>query len=205
MTASVCALTTRAVVAALFWTSVLASFCEVFTHSNPELTEHLQTMSELEFFMSNHSLHDTMRVKLRDHFLHRKHVRMAVRADRVTKQMSADLQTEVMFLVYGGWMSQIPFLRGCEKSCIVQVAMAMHPDVFAPSESPPGRHFYVLKSGLVAYGKAMLSKGKTWGEEIITSSLDERYAARCLTYAATADTAHTAFSAQTMHTDGCAL
>jgi hypothetical protein len=152
------------VVAALFWTTVLATFCDMISHANPEITEFQQTstslprhqlrsppraslrapgstdaqparavflctftaghaiaVAELETFMENHTLADEMRSRLREHFLHRKHVRVAVRADRVTHQMSAELQTEVLFTIHGHWMSKITFLRNCEKACMVQV------------------------------------------------------------------------------------
>jgi hypothetical protein len=45
---------------------VLALFCEMMTHSNPELTEFQQTIDELETFMRNHDLPDMMRRKLRE-------------------------------------------------------------------------------------------------------------------------------------------
>jgi len=45
-------------VAALFWTTVLALFCEMITNGNPELVDFQQTLDELEIFMSNHDLSD---------------------------------------------------------------------------------------------------------------------------------------------------
>jgi hypothetical protein len=169
------------------------------------------SVAELETFMENHTLQDKMRSRLREHFLHRKHVRVAARADRVTLQMSAELQAEVLFTIHGRWISKIPFLHDCEKACVVQVwwhnqtslvathacvwlrrdsvvascmwqvAMVMHPNVFAPAERPAPHHFYVIKNGLVAYGTRMLSAGKMWGEEIVTASMDAFFSARCMT------------------------
>jgi len=107
---------------------------------------------------------------------------VAARADRVTLQMSAELQAEVLFTIHGRWISKIPFLHDCEKACVVQVAMVMHPNVFAPAERPAPHHFYVIKNGLVAYGTRMLSAGKMWGEEIVTASMDAFFSARCMTY-----------------------
>ena len=188
--------------AAIFWTMVLATFCDVITHANPEVTEFQQTMDELNIFMSNQStsvpilrptlgsakgpsllrpcytlracsprgrrtdtarsavLPDLMRRRLREFFLQRKHVRVEQRANMVTQQMSSALQTEVTLYCYGDWLSRIYFLRGCEPPCLVQMAIAMQPVVFAPSESPPPRHFYVLKKGIVAYGPRLITSGK---------------------------------------------
>jgi hypothetical protein len=133
----------RAVLAALFWTTVLATFCDLISKTNPEIAEfhqsstadgqHTQTwvecrthdrvcaVAELEVFMGNYSLPDEMRCRLREHLHHRKHVRVAQRAVGVTQQMSADLQIEVIFICYGRWLARIPFLCRCEKACIVQV------------------------------------------------------------------------------------
>jgi hypothetical protein len=97
---------------------VLALFCDMTTNSNPELTEFQQTVDELETFMRNHDLPDIMRRKLREYFHQRKHVRISERAFSVTQQMSTKLQAEVIGLIYGSWLSNIPFLRGCEKACV---------------------------------------------------------------------------------------
>jgi len=169
-------------VAALFWTTVLATFCEVITHANPELSEFQQMMDELNIFMHNHQLPDLMRRKLREYFQQRKHVRIAQRAFSVTQQMSVALQAEITLFCYGSWLSKIYFLDGCEPNCLVQIALAMKPVVFAPAETPPASHFYVVKSGLVAFGPRLITSGKMWGEEIITYALKERYSARCMTY-----------------------
>jgi hypothetical protein len=39
--------------AALFWTTVLALFCEMITNGSPELVDFQQTLDELEIFMNN--------------------------------------------------------------------------------------------------------------------------------------------------------
>ena len=39
--------------AALFWTTVLALFCEMITNGNPELIDFQQTLDELEIFLAN--------------------------------------------------------------------------------------------------------------------------------------------------------
>ena len=63
-----------------------------------------------------------------------------------------------------------------------QVALAMRPEVFGPSELPPPTNFYVVKNGIVACGIKLLVHGQSWGSEIITQSVSEPYRARCLTY-----------------------
>jgi hypothetical protein len=139
---------------------VLALFCEMTTNSNPELIQFQQTVDELETFMRDHDLPDMMRRELREYFHQRKHVRMSERAFSVTQQMSTKLQAKVIGLIYGSWLSHIPFLRGCESACVTQLAMAMRPNTFAPSESPPLKHLYVVKRGLVAYGMQLKNAGK---------------------------------------------
>jgi hypothetical protein len=64
---------------------------------------------------------------LREYFHKRKHVRIAERAFDVTRQMSTQLQAEVITTVYGEWLYKITFLRGCETACVVALALAMRP------------------------------------------------------------------------------
>ena len=52
------------------------------------------------------------------------------------------------------------FEGGCEQAFLVKVAMEMKPVVFAPSESPPPQHFYVVKKGVVAFGPKLVTAGK---------------------------------------------
>jgi len=168
--------------AALIWTTVLALFCEMITNGNPEVIEFQQTLDELEVFSSNHDLPDLMRRRLREYFHQRKHVRIAERAFLVTRKLSTRLQVEVITLVYGAWLSKLTFLIGCEMPCVMAIAMRFQPVTYAPSESPPLRHLYVVMRGLATYGLQMITKGKYWGMELITHSLEEVFLARCLTY-----------------------
>ena len=170
-------------IAALFWTAVLASFCDMVTNSNPELAEFQQSLDELEVTMQYHDFPIEMRRRFREYFHQRKHVRMAQRAFEVTQQLSTKLQVEATLMCYGGWLSKIPFLKSCDPHCVVQIALTMRAVVFAPSEMPPRGRFYVLRSGLVSYASRLVSSGKMWGIEALTFSMQEPATrATCLTY-----------------------
>jgi hypothetical protein len=90
--------------------------------------------------------------RLREYFHQRKHVRIAERAFLVTRKLSTRLQVEVITLVYGAWLSKLTFLIGCEMPCVMAIAMRFQPVTYAPSESPPLRHLYVVMRGLATYG-----------------------------------------------------
>jgi len=172
--------------AAFFWTTVLALFCDMVTNGNPERTEFQHTLDELEIFMANHNIPQDMRIRLREYFHQRKHVRVTERAFEVTRQLSTRLQTEVITLVYGSWLSRVPFLRACDETCLTHLAMALSPITFAPAESPPPLHFYFIKSGIVVIGSRMIRSDKFFGEEIILqpASLEkiEQFVPQCTTY-----------------------
>jgi hypothetical protein len=59
---------------------------------------------------------------------------------------------QVITLVYGTWLRKLTFLRGCETTCVMTIALAFKPVTFAPTESPKLRHLYVIVRGLVTYG-----------------------------------------------------
>jgi L-fucose mutarotase/ribose pyranase (RbsD/FucU family) len=56
--------------------------------------------------------------------------------------------------------------------------------VFAPGEIAPLRHLYVVSRGLILYGGRVVSRGMTWGDDVILS--DQQYFlphhARAMTY-----------------------
>ena len=85
----------------------------------------MSTVEEVKVFCENNNLPEEMRVTVREYFMQRKHVRQVVRAFEVTRQMSGALQTQVVYMCYGSWMSKISFMKGCEKNCLVQVRARM--------------------------------------------------------------------------------
>lgn len=169
-------------VAALFWTTVLALYCDMISNGSPLETESQQILDELEVFMSNHDIPREMRVQLREYFHQRKHIRIAESAFAVTRQLSTKLQIDVVTLVFGPLLYKVPFLRACEKMCLTTLALALRPMTFAPTESPPPDHFYIVKKGIVQQGARLIKSGNYFGEEVILQSPPEEITVQCNTY-----------------------
>ena len=76
------------------------------------------------------------------------------------------------------------FFTDVDEICIVRVALAMQPRVLAPNEIAPQRSLYVIHRGLVLFGGRVLSRGQSWGDDVILE--DEKYflpfLARAMTY-----------------------
>jgi len=176
--------TLMSLAAALMWTIVLASFCDIATNSNPEKIAFRQTLDDLNTFMADQHLPNEMRVRLRRYFHQRKSLQMMKAAGEVVGKLSSSLQTEVVMHCHGYWLTQVRFLRQAEPGCLVQIARAMIPIVFSPTELTPVRHLYVLRSGIVLHGSKVITSGRIWGEDVVMTCPEDEFSvpSRCMTF-----------------------
>lgn len=168
----------------ILWTYVLATFCEVVANARPESAEFRRTMDALNRMMRTHALPKRLRRRLREYFHQARHLTVARATEHVLHTMSPLLQEEVTLRTNCHWLDYVWFLRGVESACAVQIAMAVSPLVFVPTERPPPQCLYVIHRGAVLYEGRLLTRHKCWGEDVILSS--DRYRspghARAMTY-----------------------
>ena len=64
-----------------------------------------------------------------------------------------------------------PHLLCSSSPLLVQVALAMQPAVFVPTERPPPLRLYIITEGMALYRGKKLTKGSSWGaEDVMTYS-----------------------------------
>ena len=148
----------------LLWTYVTASFVDVIANHDPDATASRQQLLALNRYCSFFKLPKETCKKLRTYFRERKRVQLALSRQTVAEGFSPRLQAEVAWVVNKQWLRNISFLnapvkdidlekkinwpiRDRHQRMLVQVAMAMRPDVYEPKEAPPARRLYVIYQG----------------------------------------------------------
>jgi len=171
-------------VCAFVWSNVIATFCGVIATLNPTATYFRERMGEINSFMKSEALPDEMRVRLREYFVHSFHLRTEARNRHLLTEMSPALQSEVVLRCNEKWLRRVRFLRNSSGHFMVQLALSLHPMLFAPGELAPLGNLYIVHLGIALYGGRMLMKGKVWGEDVILTSthLQRKWCARAMNY-----------------------
>ena len=173
------------ILGAFLWTFVLASFCDVATNSNPAAIAFRQQLDGLNDFVRLNALPYEMAKRLRTYMHQQKGIMLKDEAGAALPRLSNALQIEVVLSINSVWMDTVWFIRDLDAPVKVRIAMAMRPKVLAPGEVAPNRHFYVMMRGQAMYGRRVLSRGMSWGDDVILSYPPYflPYLARAMTYA----------------------
>lgn len=91
-------------------------------------------------------------------------------AEKSLPRLSTALQIEVVLHCHRHWLDAISFLNGVSELCLVRLAMSMTNQMLAPSEVAPNGVLYVIARGLVLWGGHVLSRGMTWGDDVLLTN-----------------------------------
>ena len=147
--------------------------CDVATNSNPGLTHFRQQLDGLNEFIVTHNLPPEMASRMRQYIYQQKGVQLQEHASKSLPRLSTALQIEVILHCHRHWLDAIWFFKDIEEICRVRLAMSMTSQVLAPGEVAPQRQLYVISRGLVLFGGRVLSRGMTWGDDVLLT--DPRY------------------------------
>ena len=125
-----------------------------------------------------------LRQRLRAYFHASKHLRLAEAQRSLLTHMPPSLQGEVSWMTHRVWLKSIKFLKHASARFMIELAMQLHPVVFTPNDVPPNGYLYIIQRGIVMYRGRVLTKGRTWGEDVIlqTASLRLKALARALNF-----------------------
>lgn len=87
--------------------------------------------------------------------------------------LSLPLQIESMREVHRHWTDVVWFLRDLDDACKFRIVRAMETLVLSPSETAPTHRFFVIQNGTVIHGGRLLTRGATFGDDVLLS--DESY------------------------------
>ena len=81
-------------------------------------------------------------------------------------------------------LQKVKFLRDASPRFMIDLSMTLHAIVFAPADIAPRGYMYIVQRGIALYNGKVLTKGGTWGDDMILQSeaLRLRATARAMNY-----------------------
>lgn len=173
-----------AVCAALLWSHIIGTFASVLSSLDPEGSLFKQRMDALNRFCRDHSLDQHTRYHLRQYLIETRQIQVAEANQTLLELFTPQLQGNIAYQINKSWMGRIPFLRNVERECWIQLAMEMKPMVLMAGELAPGGCLYVIHRGVVMHRTYVLTRGETWGSDVILAKFElRRWSGRALTIA----------------------
>jgi hypothetical protein len=155
----------------ILWGWVIGTFCGTIANLAPGTRAFRDNMNDLNHYLSVNRVDKQLRQRLREYFHQSRHINDASNQFRLLNQMSPMLQSEVVLAVNARWVQQIWFLANAEAEFVVRLTLLLGPMVLAPFELAPPGFLYVLYRGVVILGGEVVTKGNTWGEDIILAEM----------------------------------
>jgi len=169
---------------AMAWGQVIATFCRIIANMNPESSEFMRRMDELNRFMRAEMLPPEMRRRLREYYHQTRHLQVHAANRQLLQMLSPALQGEVVWCTNQRWLRRVWFFSRAEHQFMVEVALALVPMVFSPGEIAHNGYMYIVHRGIALYGGRVLSTGMVWGEDMIlrAAHLQRPWCARAMNY-----------------------
>ena len=151
---------------------------------DPHTTEFKQKMDELNYFMGDMHITQAMRVRAREYFRNTRDLRKKLSYHDLLDRLSHTLRGEVVLQMSQQTLETVWYLRSCEPGFLVELAVLMQREGYAPREKIPVGQLNILMRGVAAKSGNIMTPVTTWGEDIIVTSLAlrEKKPASALTF-----------------------
>lgn len=172
---------------------VVGAVCGIVSGLDEATAKFHQTMDQLNLYMAEYHLPKPLQYTLREYFRHCRSLARERHYQDLLQQMSPTLRGQVAVFCHSSWICKVPFFNSATVSdeereeFIIQIAMHIHPEAFAPNEAicrvnQPAEQMYIVQKGVVAKQGVILRGGSFFGEDMICKSYKRQYSVRTLTY-----------------------
>lgn len=159
-------------------------------------TEFYELMDSINLYMEEVELPQPIRIRIREFFRHRYNTG-SLQAEKnmaILELLSPALQEAVANHTHAGWIRDIQYFTHCPDEFVTKVAMTLENHTFSPHEviihlGEEALNLYIVKSGVCAAKGVIYTRGKVFGDDMITSVIKPElptsrgYQARALTFA----------------------
>jgi len=159
-------------------------------------TEFYELMDSINLYMEEVELPQPVRIRIREFFRHRYNTG-SLNADKnmaILELLSPALQEAVANHTHAGWIRDIQYFTHCPDEFVTKVAMQLENHTYSPHEviihlGEEALNLYIVKAGVCASKGMIFTRGKVFGDDMITSVIKSElvtsrgYQARALTFA----------------------
>ena len=166
------------------WALIVGSICGLVATGDPHATEFKQKMDELNYFMKDMNITRSMRVRAREYYRQTRDLRKKLSYGELVERLSPTLRGEMVLQMSRSTLEKVWYLKACEPEFLVELAVEMMREGFAPREKIPSEKLCIVMRGVAAKAGNILTNGDYWGEDMIVSSraLRDMRHASALTY-----------------------
>lgn len=166
------------------WALIVGTICGIVATGDPHATEFKQKMDELNYFMTDMNIDQTLRVRAREYYRQTRDLRKKLSYTDLIDRLSPTLRGEVVLQMSKKTLETVWYLRACEPYFLVELALVMVREGYAPREKIPSEKLNIVMRGVAAKAGNILTYGDHWGEDMIVSSraLRDLRNASALTY-----------------------
>jgi len=183
-------------VGALMFAYLIGSMSALASSLNPDIAKFRYDLSDLNLVMSQESLPEPMRYRLREYMHQTGHLRSHARRVKLFSILSSGLSGEFALRINGRWLLQIPFLVSStfagewseldryKRGLLEDLARSIEAEVYAFGENCPPDNIYVLAKGRVLFAGHVYKAGQSWGHDSLINdhSLRHRFSAIAIVY-----------------------
>mmetsp|Transcript_70251 Transcript_70251/g.222785 ORF Transcript_70251/g.222785 Transcript_70251/m.222785 type:complete len:387 (+) Transcript_70251:138-1298(+) len=147
-------------------------------------------MDTLNRFMEEKALPRELRRSLRDFFRFRRHNSNIADWNGLIAQMSPGLRVEVSRCVHAKHIQLVACFRGFRQEVLTEIAMCLVTATYGRDEAIFKRgeyadQLYILEKGLVFVNERIITRGKTFGEDMVFREKKRAYGACTVTHTVT--------------------
>jgi len=156
----------------VLWSQLIGVLCAVASNLSPTKQAFRKDLTELNTFMSNHSLDPRTCLRLREYLHESLHMKNAASQKRILAQLSPGLHSEVVWRITHPLLRSVRFLQGVEKELLIALAFRINARVFPPEEICPHGALYIIFKGTALYAGKLHKSGMCFGEDILMQRPD---------------------------------
>ena len=154
--------------ASMLWAQVVATFCAVLSEMSASAAEYRSALDQLNRYMRVEGLPKELQWRLREYYFKTKHLRNQDANVNMLKNISPNLQYEVIWEANKKWLRQIRFLVGTSHGFICDLVLRLTPIVYAPDDIVVNNsEMIVICRGVCLYGGRVLTAGSVCAEDML--------------------------------------
>ena len=107
------------------WALIVGTICGIVATGDPHATEFKQKMDELNYFMTDMNIDQTLRVRAREYYRQTRDLRKKLSYTDLIDRLSPTLRGEIVLQMSKKTLETVWYLRACEPYFLVELALVM--------------------------------------------------------------------------------
>lgn len=175
----------------VLWAMVVGTICGISATGNPFNVAFKHNMDQLNYFLQDMNMPIDLRHRAREYLRNARELGKKHSYNELVDRLSPEVRKDIVLKMSAKTLQVVWYLNGLEEMVLVELAMRLQREGYAPRERLSPDKLTILMRGVAAkagiiltYQGGQVGKHPFWGEDIILTaqSLRDRKPAAALTY-----------------------